>query len=330
MPTTIAVTGASGHIGNTVCRLLLAKGYLVKAMYHSNKNSLEGLSIELIQGDVVNKDDVARLITGCDVVINCAAIISIHGDPTGIVFKTNTEGPKNVLEVSKAAGVKKIIHVSSTHAVVEIPSGLPFDEKRPYKTSTSYKYDFSKAQGEQLMLAGADNNLEIVVLRPSSVVGRYDFKPSEMGKALLDFYRQKIPFLPYGGYDFVDVRDVAQSIVAAIDKGKSGEVYLLSGKYYSLKVLAKLVRTTTGKKVPQSVLPYWLLRSTLPLVTLYSKITRAAPLFTIESIDALKNGHPNMDHSKAASQLGHQCRPLEETIRDFYEWQFANNTNIKQ
>jgi dihydroflavonol-4-reductase len=325
MPTTIAVTGASGHIGNVVCRLLSEKGYRVKAMYHSNQTSLQGLALEIVQGDVLNKADLARLIDGCDVVINCAAIISIHGDPTGIVFKTNTEGPKNIVEISKAKGVKKIIHISSTHAVKEIPATLAFDESRSYKTSSDYAYDYSKAQGEQIMLSGAGKGLEVVVLRPSSVIGPHDFKPSEMGKALLDFYLQKIPFLPHGGYDFVDVRDVAQSIVAAIDKGTRGEIYLLSGKYYSLKTIANLVHTVTGKKIPQKVLPYWLLKSVLPLISVYSRMTHAKPLFTIESIDALKNGHPNMDHSKAAAQLGHRCRPIEESLYDFYRWQLSNN-----
>jgi dihydroflavonol-4-reductase len=176
------------------------------------------------------------------------------------------------------------------------------------------------------MLEGSKNGLDVVVIRPSSVIGPNDYKPSEMGKALIDFYYQKIPVLPQGGYDFVDVRDVADSIISAIEHGKNGQVYLLSGKYYSLKELAKLVQKVTGKKVPQVVIPYWLLKSILPLIKLYSKLSHAEPLFTIESIDALKNGHPNMDHSKAATQLGHHPRPLEETLRDFYEWQRTNHT----
>jgi dihydroflavonol-4-reductase len=321
MQTTIAVTGASGHIGNVVCRLLPEKGYRVKAMYHSSKKSLEGLDLEILQGDTLNKADLEKLIDGCDVVINCAAIISIHGDPTGIVFKTNTEGPKNILEVSRAKGVKKIIHISSTHAVMEIPASLPFDETRPYKTAADYAYDFSKATGEQIMLAGASNYLKVVVLRPSSVIGRFDFKPSEIGKALLDFYNQKIPFLPEGGYDFADIRDVVQAIVSAINKGKNGQVYLLSGKYYSMKALAQLVHKVTGKKVTQRVLSYHFLKMVLPLVKLYSRIIGAKPLFSADSLDALKNGHPDMDHSKATAELGYRPRPLEETLIDFYAWQ---------
>jgi dihydroflavonol-4-reductase len=326
MQKNIAVTGASGHIGNTLCRLLVDKGYRVKAMYHSGSKSLEGLPLQLIRGDVLSHADLEQLIAGCETVINCAAIISIHGDPKGMVLKTNTVGPKNILEISKRLGVKKIIHISSTHAVMETPSSLSFNETRPYKTKEDYAYDYSKAVGEQIMLAGAKDGPEVVVLRPSSVIGPYDFKPSEMGKALIDFYNQEIPVLPEGGYDFTDVRDVAHSIFSSIENGRNGEVYLLSGKYYSLKELVMLVQKVTGKKVPQKVVPYWLLKSVLPIIKLYSKLSHAEPLFTIEAIDALKNGHPSMDHSKAAAQLGYHPRPLEETLRDFYEWQRSNHT----
>jgi dihydroflavonol-4-reductase len=322
MKRTIAITGASGHLGNVVCRMLIEKGYKVKAFYNSFHKSLEGLSLELIQGDVLNPDDLARLIEGCEIVIHSAAIISIHGDPSGIVFRTNTEGPANVLEMSKQKGVKKLIHISSVHAVMELPLSVQYDETRPYKTSDAPAYDYSKAFGEQHILAGTkDNSIEVVVLRPSSIIGPFDYKPSEMGKALIDFYRQKIPVLPEGGYDFVDVRDVADSVIKAIDNGINGEIYLLSGKYYSLKELSQIVYKVTGKKVPKRILPFWLLRLILPLIAFYSRLSGASPQLTIESINALRNGHPNMDHSKATHQLGHNCRPLEETLQDFYDWQ---------
>jgi dihydroflavonol-4-reductase len=326
MKTTIAITGASGHIGNVVCRMLAESGNKVRALYHTDRSSLEGIAVELIRGDVLNRDDLSSLIEGCEVVIHCAAIISIHGDPDGMVFKTNTEGTKNVLEVSKQLGVRKIIHLSSVHAVEEHPLTAPYDESRPYKTAAADSYDYSKALGEQLMLENKANGYpEVVVLRPTSVVGPYDFKPSEMGKALIDFYRQKIPALPAGGYDFVDVRDVALSVIAAIENGKSGEAYLLSGKYYTLKDLALLIQKVTGKKVPRLVIPYSVLKTLLPLIKAYSTITGAAPSFTLASINTLRNCHNHMDHSKATRQLGLNCRPMEETLRDFYEWQRSNN-----
>jgi len=321
----IAVTGASGHIGNVVCRKLIEKGYNVNALYNNDDKSIKSLNLNLFQGSVLHKSDLERLIDGVDVVIHCAAIISIDGDPQGIVFKTNTEGPKNILEVSIEKKVKKIIHISSVHAVTEIPHSIPYDEYRPYKKLGASAYDYSKAQGEQILLHGSKNNaIEVIVLRPSCVIGPYDFKPSKMGSALLDFYNEKVPFIPEGGYDLVDIRDVASSIVNAIKHGKDGEIYLLSGKYYNFKKLSETIRKVTGKKTPSLRLPYWLMKGILPLVVLHAKITKRAPSFTKESIETIRNGHPKMNHTKARAVLNHNPRPLEETLRDFFDWQIEN------
>jgi dihydroflavonol-4-reductase len=322
----IAVTGASGHLGNTVCRVLSEKGFAVNAFYNSDKSALQNLSVNAIQGSILNQENLSDLLQDCDAVIHCAAIISIHGDPTGIVHKTNTEGPKNIAEVSKKLGVKKIIHVSSVHAVLEHPFDAPFDETRAHKQEGSYAYDYSKARGEQLLFETTkDSETQAVVVRPSLIVGPYDFKPSEIGKALLDFYRGKIPALTAGGYNYIDVRDVANSIVAALEKGRNGEIYHLTGNYYTVKDLAETVKKVTGKKVPEMVLPFWLLKMSLPFIQMQSKMTGAAPVFTNEALDALKYGHKNMASTKAQKELGHTFRPLEESVADYYEWMKTRN-----
>ena len=322
MTTTIAVTGANGHLGNVVCRKLIEEGYRVKALYHSNNEGLLHLPLELIQGDVLNPENIHQLLFGCEAVIHCAGIISISGDPDGRVFLTNTEGTQNVLKASLANGLKRIIHISSVHAVTELPHALPYDESRPYKGESDPVYDHSKARGEQILLEGAKNSsLEIIILRPSSIVGPYDFKPSLLGAALLDFYHQKIPFLPEGGYDFTDVRDVAKAVVNAVHLGRNGEAYILSGSYYNFSQFAAIINKVTGKKVPKKVIPYRWLKALLPFVTIYAKWTRTLPAFTQESIDAIFHGHPCMDSSKAIHELQYSFRPSEQSLRDFYSWQ---------
>lgn len=318
----VGVTGASGHLGNVACRILRDRGHEVKAMYRSDKRAIENQEIEVFQGDVLDANAVDQFVEGCDVIIHSAAIISIYGDPTGIVFKTNTEGPKNIISAVMKHGVGKLIHISSTHAVLEHPLDQPFDETRPYKQPHHFAYDYSKATGEQIVLdAIRSGKIKGVVLRPSSVIGLHDYKPSEIGKALIDFYNRKIPTLPPGGYNFIDVRDVARTVCNAVDAGKNGEIYLMSGQFYSLREFAAIVNKVSGVKVPKMVVPFWLLKGALPFVKLYGKMKQAAPLFTIEAITALKLGHPDMKNDKAKAELGHEVRDLEETIRDFYEWQ---------
>jgi dihydroflavonol-4-reductase len=311
--------------------MLTAEGYPVKALYHNYCKSLEGVDAELIQGDVLNKPDLRKLLQDCNIVIHCAAIISINGDPTGVVFKTNTKGTALVLETAVEMGLEKIIHISSTHAVKELPHNIPFNETRPYKTAEDYAYDHSKAEAEHIMLqSGLSRQIETVVLRLSSVVGPYDFKPSELGKALLDFYHRKIPVLPEGGYNFIDVRDTCRSIINAIEGSGDKEVYLLSGRYFSMQAFAETIKDVTGISTPKRKVSYKVLKAALPFVQWYSRLLKAAPLFTIESIDALKNGHPNMDNSKATVALKHHYRSLADSIRDFYDWYLSNNKNDRK
>ncbi len=328
---TVAVTGASGHIGNVVCRTLLESGYRVRALYHTHSDAIAGLPLESFQGDVLNMADLEQLFDGCEVVIHCAAIISIHGDPTGIVRSTNVEGTKMVLQACMNQGVKKLIHLSSVHAVKEQPLHEPYNEDRPYKTNKDFAYDFSKSFAEQMLLSRpSESTTDVVIIRPSAVVGPFDFRPSEIGKVLRDFYNQKLPVLTAGGYNFVDVRDVAKSIVQAIDKGSNNEVYLLSGKYYTIKHLAHIAESITGKRVPKLVLSFGMLKLFLPFFALYAKLSKASPSFTKEAITALQNGHLAMDNSKAAAALGHSSRPLEESVRDFYQWMDLKTINQSQ
>ena len=322
MTKTIAVTGAAGHLGNTVCRALIAKGYQVHAFYHSDKKALNGLPLKLFRGSVLNYNNVFAVLKDCDAVIHCAGIISINGDPTGIVHRTNTEGPLHVINACMALGIKKLIHVSSVHAVAEHPLDAVFDETRGYKQSGSYAYDFSKATGEQLVLkAFEDKKVEGCVVRPSLIIGPYDFKPSEIGKALMDLYKGKIPALPRGGYNFVDVRDVADAIVEALDQGRNGAVYHLTGTYHSMQELSAIIGEVTGKHMPSLIIPFWLMQFSLPFIRAYSRVTGAAPVFTKEAIAALKYGHTNMSNAKAAQELHLQARPLKESVQDFYSWQ---------
>lgn len=329
MRRTIAVTGASGHLGNVVCRLLCEQGWQVRALCRTDTRALQGVPAEICYGDVLDLQSLIELFSGCDTVIHCAAIISLHGDPDGTVFRTNTEGPANVLKAAIQCKVRRIVHISSVHAVEELPHQLPFDEKRPYKKANACAYDFSKATGEQILLkSGEQSTPEVIVLRPSAIIGPYDFKPSELGKALLDFFGRKIPALPEGGYNFVDVRDVAQTVIRAIDQGQPGQVYLATGKYYSMKAFARVVQDVSGIKTSKIVIPYPVMRSFLPFIRLWALMSRTKPLFSREAIDAVKHGHPAMDNSKAVSELDHRYRPLEESIRDFYAWRMKNFNQI--
>ena len=323
---TVAVTGASGHIGNVVCRVLLASGYRVQAQYRSDFRALQALDLEPIQGDVTSINDLHKLMNGCQFVINCAGAISISGGKGGEVHRANVLGPRNVLRAAAENGLRRMVHLSSVHAVNDLPHHAPYNESRPYKERNSFAYDHSKAQGELAVLNGAKNQpIEVVVVRPSAVVGPFDFKPSEMGSAIARMYRRSLPVVPPGGYNLVDVRDVAEGVVKALERGQNGEVYLLSGKYYSVRDLVREVRALRGHKASPMVAPYWLLAGAIPFAWAYGKVTGKPNPLTHEALVALLEGHPNMDFSKAQAHLGHAPRTLQESLRDFIVWTESRN-----
>jgi len=325
----VAVTGASGHIGNVVCRALLANGYQVRAQYRSDRRALEGLGLEAVQGDVTDMGDLDGLLSGCRFVINCAGAISISGGKGGAVHRTNVVGAQNVLDASVKARVSRIVHISSVHAVHDLPHHAPYDEARPYKGPKDFAYDRSKAEGEQLMLRGAKRHpMEMVVVRPSAVVGPFDFKPSEMGSAILRMYNRPLPLVPSGGYNLVDVRDVAEGIVKAMEQGRSGEVYLLSGRYYTVRDLVREVRALRMHDTRPVVAPFWFLSGAVPLAWAYGKATGKPNPLTYEALIALREGHPNMDHSKARIELDHAPRALRESLNDFIEWIESQNERV--
>ena len=269
----------------------------------------------------MEKKELEKLTDSADFVVHCAAIISITGDKDGRVYNTNVIGTQNVLTACKLNKIKRLIHVSSTHALQEEPLNSIFDENRPYKTESDFAYDYTKAKAEQLVLEAVKNDmLDAIIVRPSSMLGPVDYKPSLLGEAISDIAKRKIPAVVKGGYDFVDVRDVAKTIVNSIEKGKMGESYNLTGNYYSIKELANITAEIAEVKPPSFMVPGFIIQLSIPFIAAQSKFTKKSPKFTKESIFVLKHGHPNMSNSKAKEILGHTNRPIHTTITDLLEW----------
>ena len=316
----IAVTGAAGLLGNNLCRILSEQGHEVRALIHHDSTSLEAVNIEFYKGDVLNLDSLYLLCEGADAVFHCAAKISIDGDPDGSVFKININGTANVIEACIQQNVARMVHFSSIHALQAEPHTDVIDEYTPYAGPKAFKYDQSKSQAEQLVMEAVETRgLNAIVINPTGIIGPFDFKPSLTGQLLLDLGKGSMPALVKGGYDFVDVRDVANAAIEAMLNSVNGEKYLLSGRWYSIKEIATVFSKISGKKVPKLVLPLWVAQLSLPFIRLWSKISGGAPLYTRESLEILKHGK-TISHVKAEKELGFKPRSLEETIKD--SWAF--------
>jgi dihydroflavonol-4-reductase len=189
-------------------------------------------------------------------------------------------------------------------------------------------YDWSKAEGERMVLAAGRRGLDAVIVNPTAIIGPYDFNLSEMGRFFLSLYHRRVPALIAGGFDFVDVRDVVEGAIAAEEKGGRGERYLFSGQWLSVRDLSLLVEECTGRSVPRFTAPMWLARLGVPFASLYSRIAGVKPLFTSGSLYTLRNHH-YISHEKARRELGYNPRPVREAVRDAFDWYENHSDYLK-
>ncbi len=291
--------------------------------------ALEGLDLEQVRGDVCEPSTLRPLLKGADVLYHLAALISIVGPMDGKVRAVNVHGARNVGRAAAEAGVRRMVHVSSVHAfAMDSASGERgiIDETHDRATETrAPAYDASKAAGEVEIRKLIDQGLDAVVVHPSGVLGPFDFGPSRMGRVLLSMGNGRMPGLIDGGFDWVDVRDVCLGMRAAADRGRTGESYILSGQFAPIRDLARAGSTITGAKAPRLSVPLGVAGVFAPLAEAFAKITRREPLYTSESLNALE-ADARFSNAKARAELGHEPRPLVDTLRDVYAWFAASGS----
>ena len=317
---TVVVTGASGHVGGNLVRALVEQGRQVRCLVREDVRAIEGLPVQRVTGDVRDPESLRRTFAGADVVFHLAARISIQGGLGGLVNATNNQGARNVAEAALACGVRRLVHCSSIHAFDQLDWSKPVDENMPRALAHSYPaYDQSKACGEQAVREVIARGLDAVIVHPTGVLGPNDFKLSRMGRVLVMLHQRKLPALIPGGFDWVDVRDVVRSILAAETHGRTNESYVLAGRWLSVRELAALAAQITGIPAPRFSVPLWMAYVGAPFAGALSRLRGTEPLFNLESLHAL-GSNPRIDGSKAARELGHTARPLFDTLRDSYAW----------
>jgi len=326
----IAITGASGHIGSALVPLLLAAGHSLRLLTRdpSQSDRWGGQpspdtgtdKVEYIAGDLLNKESLQELVTGADAVIHLAAMISVDDRQDEHLFRVNTTGTQLLAEAAMRSSVQRFVHISSVTAFRQAPYNQRMDESRELLRTVRHSYDYSKAVSQAIALEYAEYGLEVLVLAPTAVIGPYDEKPSLLGKAIVQLYAGKIPALLPGGVDFVDVRDVAAAIIAALTGGTPGKVYLLSGEWVSLADFTRRIGLIRGKKISLPIVPVWLVFLMLPVIKLWAGITATPPLYTRMSIDNLIHSNKKIDHSLATAELQFMPRPFAATLRDTIDW----------
>jgi dihydroflavonol-4-reductase len=320
----VAVTGASGHIGNCLVRELKKQGATIKVLVHDISDEPVEIDVEPVRGNLLDPESLAYLCEGADVIFHLAARIAIENRSSESVYETNVTGTKNMIKAANNARVRKFIHFSSIHAFrIGSPDQI-IDESTSLVETNKIIYEFTKAEGEREVMKAVKEGLNAVILNPTAVIGPFDYRKSLLGQALLKIYQNKLPFLVSGGYNWVDVRDVVSASIKSIESGRKGENYILSGEYCSLQELSAMISKISGCKIPK-IVPVALARLACPFFNIYSSVTNTEPLYTYQSLDILVNSLVNVSHTKAGKELGYEPRPLEETLRDTFDWYKENN-----
>jgi dihydroflavonol-4-reductase len=318
----VVVTGASGHLGANLVRRLLERGDRVRVLLHRRARALEGLDVEAVRGDVLDSESLRAAFAGVEVVYHLAGVISIQGDAGGLVPAVNVEGAGNAARAALECGARRMVYCSSVHAFDLAAGQGPLDETAPRVpggSSRHWAYDRSKAEGERRVRAVIGRGLDAVIVHPTGVIGPYDFEPSRMGQFFVRLYRGSLPALVEGGFDFVDVRDVAEGLAGAAERGGSGESYLLGGRFCRVAELAAMAAAVTGRRHARPTLPIGVARLGVPVLRLAAALIRSEPLYTAESLAILRVGR-SIDHTKAGRDLGYAPRPTAESVADTYRW----------
>jgi dihydroflavonol-4-reductase len=324
----VAVTGATGHVGANLVRALVDKDISVRCLVHVNHRAIEGLNVEKIQSDVRDLDSLCSAFQGIDIVYHLAATISLSMADWSRVEEINVKGTSNVVEACRRAGVRRLVHFSSIHALDQEPFNIPVDESRPLVSSSRYPpYDRSKAAAERIVKQGIDNGLDAVIIYPTAVFGPFDFQPSFFGDALIGIASRRLPAYVTGGFDWVDVRDVVSGAMQAAAKAPKGARYLLSGHWVSMCDIAAMIADITGVANSRPVCPLWLAHAAAPVIQGISHLNHKRPLYTSVSLRALKSNRC-ISHDRATRELGYTPHPFRETLIDTLNW-FESNGYLK-
>ena len=327
------VTGATGHIGNVLVRLLLEHGEAVRAMIMPGEDPtpLNGLEVEIVEADVLDYSSLRKAFKNIEVVYHLAGIISILPGKQPLVQAVNVLGTRNVLQAAHDTGVRRLIYTSSIHALQRVPHGILIDETIPFDPEHSISsYDSSKATASLEVLNAVQHGLDAVIVCPTGVIGPYDFRRSEMGQLILDCVERKPMLYVDGAYDFVDVRDVAEGLLLASQKGRCGESYILSGERIEVLNIIKIVQEILGERIFSLKIPFKLANLTANITPLYYRLTHGKPRFTPYSLATIVSNSV-ISHAKAHLELGYYPRPLRDSLSDTVKWflkykSFSKNT----
>lgn len=319
----VLVTGATGFIGAAVARAVADRGDHVRVLVRSTSHiaNLEGLPVDLVQGDLQDPVSLNAALAGCEGLYHVAAHYALWDRDPGVFYRNNVEGTKNLLYAAGEAGVGRIVYTSTIGAIgLPARGGLGNETLFPSLAQLSGDYKRSKFLAEQEVLKLAAEGLPVVIVNPTAPVGERDIKPTPTGKIILDFMRGRMAAYIQTGMNLIDVEDVAAGHVQAMMRGRIGERYILGNQNLTLREIFLMLSRITGVPAPRLRLPWRLI---LPLAHINTwmadTITRKPPRIPLEGVRMAKY-FMHYDCTKARKELDLPQTPVEEALAKAVRW----------
>ena len=322
------VTGATGFLGSHVARVLAEQGadlrLLVRAT--SNLKNLEGLKAETATGDLRDAASLEKAISGCDVVFHVAAVYRLWVQDPAEMYRSNVEGTRALLDAARKNDVRCVVYTSSVATIGFTGNGSPADEDSPVSVADMIgHYKRSKFMAEQLAMQAGRTGIRVVTVNPTTPVGEQDVKPTPTGRIVVDFLKGKFPAYVETGLNLVDVHECARGHVAALEKGKTAERYILGGENLTLKQILDTLGAISGLPSPTLKLPYFVAYAAgLVDETVSGRLLGREPRATVETV---RMGKKKMwaSSAKAERELGWKLVSADDALRRAVDWFRANH-----
>ncbi len=318
----VFITGATGFVGSAVVRSLLREGSSVRALVrrHSPRSNLDGLGVELAEGDMRDSDAVRSAMEGARYVFHVAADYRLWAPDPAEILRTNVEGTRVVMEAAGEAGAERIVYTSSVATLKLRDCGELADETMPLAEGEAIgAYKRSKIAAERLVEQMIGNGLPAIIVNPSTPIGPRDLRPTPTGRMIVEAASGRVPAFVDTGLNLVHVDDVAAGHVAALRHGRIGERYILGGENMTLAELLGTIARLMDRSPPRLRLPRWPLYPLAFAVEAVAQVTKREPLMTLDGLRMAKH-HMFFTSAKAQRELRYRPRPSDEAIRDAVDW----------
>ena len=323
----VFVTGATGFLGSHVARVLLEQGAKLRLLVRNSSDlgNIADLSAERVVGDLREPASIERAMAGCEVVFHVAADYRLWVRDPDQMYRSNVEGTRGLLEAARKNGIRRVIYTSSVATMGFTSDGSPADENSPVSLDRMIgPYKRSKFMAEQIAIAAGRSGMDVVVVNPTTPIGERDIKPTPTGRIVVDFLKKKFPAYVDTGLNLVDATECARGHVAALEKGRSGERYILGAENLTFKQILDRLAAITGLPSPRVKVPYALaLAASVVDEVVTGHLLRREPRATIDSV-RLARKKMFVSSAKAERELGWKTIPVDGALRRAVDWFRAN------